>query len=258
LVPVNWENIQTSRAQHFHALQDNWLDCVRKAQYEGHPGDILTLADDAPTRLHRTKILYEAAVALINMCRYPAAEKVLREVIASEPNSPNAQLQLARSLSHQNKTEEAEHALRSILRQHEGDDPHAGDLLGQVFRHLWHLAWTKANPEDKMGKARDTSQLANMAISSFIRAFRFDARAYYAGFNALILGALLKDLIPAPGPRDLPVGVLDLQELATVIEFIANSPCLKQRKLETLDSRLYAINKLRAGLCKLLALDTGC
>ena len=117
--------------------------CLRKAQYEGRPGDILTLADDAPTRLHRTKILYEAAVALINMCRYPAAEKVLREIINTEPDSPKAQFQLARALSPQNRTEEAEHTLRTILQQHE-DDPHAGDLLGQVFRQLWHLAWTKA------------------------------------------------------------------------------------------------------------------
>ena len=38
----------------------------------------------------------------------------------------------------------------------------------------------------------------------------------------------------------------------------SNSPCLKRQKLATLDLRLYAINKLRAGLCKLLALDTGC
>src|ERR1700733_146420 len=167
LVPVNWKNIQTSKALYFHALQDDWLDCVRKAQYKGWPGDILTLAEDAPTRLHRTEILYEAAIALINMCRYPAAERVLREIIRSEPNSPKAQLELARALSHQNKAKEAGHTLRDILRQHE-DDPHAGDLLGQVYRHLWHLALkSEADPQRKMQKALDTSPLANMAISSF-------------------------------------------------------------------------------------------
>ena len=75
LIPVNWDNIETSRANYFGALRDDWLDCVRIAQSAGHPGDIETLADDAPTIVHRTKILYQAALALIDLCRYGAAER---------------------------------------------------------------------------------------------------------------------------------------------------------------------------------------
>src|SRR5260221_1801804 len=99
LTPVNWDNIATSKAKYFTALQSDWIDCVRNAQAAGHPGDILTLAMNAPTRLHESKILYEAAIALIDLCRYTAAERVLRDVIRLNPTHSDAQLQLALVLS---------------------------------------------------------------------------------------------------------------------------------------------------------------
>lgn len=74
LKPVDWTNIQTSRAKYFGGLQDDWMDRVRLAQAQGYPGDILTLAQDAPTRFHREKLLFEAAKALINLGRFAAAE----------------------------------------------------------------------------------------------------------------------------------------------------------------------------------------
>src|SRR5262249_54567131 len=57
LKPVNWDGIETSKARYFTALQNDWLDCVRAAQANRHPGDILTLAMNAPTRLHEAQIL---------------------------------------------------------------------------------------------------------------------------------------------------------------------------------------------------------
>jgi len=231
LVPVNWDNIQTSRANYFGALRDDWLDCVRIAQSNGHPGDIKTLADDAPTILHRTKILYQAALALIDLCRYPAAERELREVIEHDPNHFEAQLQLSRVLTHQGKTAQAELYLRNVLRQHQ-DDPHAGDLLGQVFRHLWHLSWREEKPERRKQKAVETSQQAALAVRSFIQAQRFDPRAYFAGFNALILIAVLKDLRESMGGDLAEIWPADVDEaeLATVVQFCAKN--FRERAIE--------------------------
>jgi len=230
LAPVNWDNIQTSRANYFGALRDDWLDLVRIAQSSGHPGDIKTLADDAPTILHRTKILYQAARALIDLCRYRAAERELREVIAHEPNHFEAQLQLSRVLTHQGKTTQAELQLRNLLRQHE-DDPQAGDLLGQVSRHLWHLSWRSEKPENRRQKALETSHQAALAVRSFIQAQQYDPRAYFAGFNALIILAVLKDLDCQGGylSQIWPAGV-DEAELATVVHFCAKN--FRERAIE--------------------------
>jgi len=113
---------------------------------------------------------------------------------------------------------------RQRTRQHK-DDPNAGDLLGQVFRHLWHLSWRDEKPEKRKEKAIETSQQAALAVRSFIQAQQFDPSAYFAGFNALILIALLKDLRQSMGcdlseiwPADV-----DEAELATVVEFCAKN-----------------------------------
>src|SRR6185312_8602494 len=95
LKPVDWENIETSKAKYFHALESDWADCVKVAQANGHPEDILTLARNAPTRLHEARLLFETAVALIDLCRYPAAERVLKDVTRLDPDHSEAQLQLA-------------------------------------------------------------------------------------------------------------------------------------------------------------------
>lgn len=226
LIPVNWDSIQTSKANYFGALRDDWLECVRIAQSQGRPGDIKTLADDAPTLAHRTKILYEAALALIDLCRYRAAERELREVIEHNPNHFDAQIQLGRVLAHQGKSDQAEHHLRNILRRHEGES-NAGDLLGQVSRYLWHLSWRDEPKETRKKKAMDSSQLAALAVSSFIGAQKFDSRAYFAGFNALILITLIQDLRKSTGldlaetwPADLDEVV---PELTTVVQFCAKN-----------------------------------
>ncbi len=150
---------------------------------------------NAPTRLHESKILYEAAIALIDLCRYTAAERVLRDVIRLNPTHSDAQLQLALVLSRLGKIVLAENQLRKISSQHK-DDPHAADLLGQVYRHLWHLSWhNEPDPANRRQKATDASQIAISAIESFLRAHRSDPKAYFAGFNALMLAYVLKVVV---------------------------------------------------------------
>ena len=233
LEPVKWDNIQTSKARFFGALRDDWLDCVRLAQSKGHPGDILTLAEDAPTRAHRTKILYEAALALIDLCRYPAAEQVLREVIQEDANHADAQVHLGLVLAQQGKTAQAEHQLRTILGRHH-EHPHASDLLGQVFRYLWHLSWRDEPDETRKQKAVDTSHLAASAVRSFLHAQQADPRAYFAGFNALILMALLEHLQKSTGGEIAEALPNDqnktFEDLRTVIRFCANN--CRDRALE--------------------------
>jgi tetratricopeptide (TPR) repeat protein len=219
LKPVNWEEIDTSKARYFSALQDDWLDCVRHAQANGYPGDILTLAMNAPTTLHEARILYEAAIALINLGRYAVAEPVLRDVIRLNPAQSDAQIQLALVLSNLDKPLQAERQLRKILQQHK-DDPKAADLLGQVFRHLWHLSWQNELAADRRKKAKDASDLAISAIHRFLRAHRSDPKAYFAGFNALMLAYVLEE-IGVPQVRN--GSCIDFQELNALVRYAAEN-----------------------------------
>jgi tetratricopeptide (TPR) repeat protein len=217
LKPVNWEGVETAKAKYFTALRNDWLDCVRVAQANGRPGDILTLAMNAPTRLHEALILYEAAIALIDLGRYAAAEPVLRDVIRLKPDHGNAQVQLALILSRLGRSLEAEHQLRRLLQEHK-DDPQAADLLGQVLRHLWHLSWHNAS--DRRATARDAADLAVSAIYSFYRAHRADPKSYFAGFNALMLAYVLKGIECDGANQWISI---DLGELKTLVKYTARN-----------------------------------
>jgi tetratricopeptide (TPR) repeat protein len=220
--------IQTSRARHFARLRDDWLDRVRVAQSHNRPGHILTLADDAPTRMHRSQILLEAATALIGLCRYRAAEPVLREVLSINPDNKDARLHLATVLEQLDRTVEAEDELRSMLHMNEDDGP-ANRHLGHVYRYLWRLTWQKHKNDLKAAveTARNNSALAASAFSSFCRAHELDLGSYFSGFNAVLLDAIVKHLFSGAPPdefRHRPI-----VDLIAVVRH--NAECTRRRAL---------------------------
>ena len=94
LKPVNWENLHSARAKYFGGVLTNWKQRISVAQSNGFPGDILTLAEDAPTRLHREKLLFAAARALIDLCRFETPKGVLEDLLKINPEHLYAQCQL--------------------------------------------------------------------------------------------------------------------------------------------------------------------
>jgi len=247
LVPVNWDNIQNAKAKHFSDLCEAWLGRVQNAKSEGYPGDIKTLADEAPTRVHRDDVLFQAARALIDLCRYPAAERELRKIIEDNPTHLEAQLQLGRVLTFQNKTGEAEQHLRRILRQHE-EQPDAAELLGHVYRRTWYLSWReKADQEARQRKALANSHMAAQSVKSFLRAHKADpGAAYFAGFNALILLNLVNDLHARLGGDLADSWPTDLneQELIAVVKFCARTANQRAQMQDDFEQQFWTTTTL--------------
>jgi hypothetical protein len=231
LKEVNWDDIETSKARYFSALQNDWRNCVRMARARRRPGDILTLARNAPTRFHEARILFEAAKALIDLCRYSVAESVLKDVVQLEPDNLEAQIDLALVEAQRGAIPIAEQRLRTLLEQHK-DDPRADDQLGDVLRHLWRLSWQSgADRERWRERARESASVALSAIRSFVRAHRADPLRYFAGFNALILAFVLEklgvaDVDSAFGQIGYP-GAQYRQDLAGAVRFAAR---IEQRR----------------------------
>lgn len=227
LKPLNWDDIDTSKARYFGALNEDWQERVRMAEANQRPGHILTLAQDAPTRAHRTKILMLAARALIGLCRFAAAQEVLTEVIHLSPDNAEAHLQLAVILANIGETSQAEHELRRILQQHE-HNPNADDLVGQagavlgyVHRVLWYLQWKdEPDPERRKEKAKESWRLLLSSIRGFAEVHRRHTDQYLSGYNALLLIELLKYLFPdfQPSPP-FP----SQAELSAVVRYTANA-----------------------------------
>jgi hypothetical protein len=217
LIPVNWDGIEISRARYFGTLQQDWEERVRRAQEMDRPGHIITIAQDAPTRLHRTKILSEAARALIGLCQLAAAEEVLEEILQLTPDDINSQLYLGVVQAIRGDTERAERQMRYMLRQHEAN-PKAGAALGFVYRVLWYLQWKDdPNPRER---AKQSSRLLLSSIRSFYNVQRLHPEEYLSGYNALLLMAVTAELFPG---LELPPRLVDREELAVVVRYAANS-----------------------------------
>jgi hypothetical protein len=217
LKAVNWDDIQTSKTKYFDGLQEDWRGRIRSAQSDNRPGDILTLAANAPTRQHEARILYDAATALVALCRHQAAERVLRDVIQFDPDNADAQIQLALVLCHLGRDGEAEGRLRELSSELK-DQPEAADSLGQVLRHLWHLTWKGIkSKQGRRHKAIEAAEVALSAVQSFLRAHRADPRAYFAGFNALMLIYLLQEL----GIRHHELTGRQLNDLTATTRYVA-------------------------------------
>jgi hypothetical protein len=217
LRPVNWDAIEISRARYFGTLQRDWEARVRKAREMDRPGHIITLAQDAPTRLHRTKILSEAAHALIGLCQFHTAEDVLQEILKISPDDIDSQLNLGIVLAMCHETERAEHQLRSMLHRHEAN-PKAGAALGDVYRLLWYLRWKKDdNPRER---ARESSELLKSSICNFLAVHRLHAEEYFCGYEALLLMAVTAEVFP---DLQLPLPLVDRDELTTVVRYVASA-----------------------------------
>ena len=93
LRPVDWTKVETARLNFFRGVLNEWRQRVDVARRAGRPGDILTLASDAPTGYHRAALLLESARGLIDLRQYAAAEPVLDQVVGLAPTSADVDAQ---------------------------------------------------------------------------------------------------------------------------------------------------------------------
>ncbi|WP_353063805.1 tetratricopeptide repeat protein [Tunturibacter psychrotolerans] len=216
---VDWENIDTSKSHFFGTLERDWEERVRIAQELQRPGNIITLAQGAPTRIHRAKILSRAARSLIGLCQFAAAEEVLTEILHLAPDDVEAQLQLGVVLNSRGETERAESQMRAILSKHE-TNPEAGMVLGDVYRMLWYMQWKNGhNVSECRERARDSSRLLVAAIRSYLDVQSRHPDEYLSGYNALLLIAVFKKLFPRIELPHPPI--FDREELSVVVRYAA-------------------------------------
>jgi tetratricopeptide (TPR) repeat protein len=222
LKPVDSSNIQTARAKYFGEVFADWKSRVEVAKLNGWPGDILTLADDAPTRFHRAKLLWQAADALCSMHRFEAALPVLQDLLALDGDNRDAQARMGLVLGRLDKVNEAKvHMLRVAEKyQH---DTEAHGILGRVYKDLWRLEW-KDLPElaDRQLQAVATSNFIASAVRSYDQAARkkFD---YYTGINVVSFVKLLEHLKEATGDQPVDCKVNDVDDLVAVVRFAAQN-----------------------------------
>jgi hypothetical protein len=222
LRPVDASNVRTARAQYFGEVFADWRARVEVAKLNGWPGDILTLADDAPTRFHRVRLLWHAADALCSMHRFEAALPVLEDLLKLEPTHRDASTRLGLVLGRLDKIAEARVHMLRVAEDFRGDSEAHG-ILGRVYKDLWRLEWKdfETVAERQVQAVASSSYIAS-AIRSYDEAARrkFD---FYTGVNVVSFVKLLEFLKTATGEVPADYRVDDVDMLAAVVRFAAKN-----------------------------------
>lgn len=222
LKPADWSDIKTARAKYFGEVFANLKSRVEVAKLNGWPGDILTIADDAPTRFHRIKLLWHAADALCSMHRFEAALPVLKDLLSLDPKHRDAQARLGLVLGRLGQVNEARVHILNVAQEYMGD-PEAQGILGRVYKDLWRLEWKDLESlADRQQEAVATSSYIASAVRSYDQAARrkFD---YYNGINVVSFVKLLEHLKEATGEQPVDCKVNDVGDLISVVRFAAQN-----------------------------------
>jgi hypothetical protein len=238
LKPVDWSGVKTARADYFGEVFADWKARVDVAKLNGWPGDILTLADDAPTRFHRTILLWHAADALCSMHRFEAALPVLRDLLLLDPRHRDALTRMGLVLGRLGKVNEAKVHMLQVVEDFKGDTEAHG-ILGRVYKDLWRLEWKDLESlQERRSQAVATSSYIASAVRSYDQAARrkFD---YYNGINVVSFVKLLEHLKKETGEEPANCKVDDIDTLAAVVRFAAQNT-LDSAGLETGQDGVWA------------------
>ena len=222
LKPVDWSNIKTARAQYFGDVFADWKARVDAAKLNGWPGDILTLADDAPTRFHRGKLLWHAVDALCSMHRFEAALPVVEDLLRIDPKNRDALTRKGLVLARLGRVNDAKVHMLQVAEDFK-DDTEASGILGRVFKDLWRLEWKDgATLQERQSLAVTTSNYIASAITIYDKAARrkFD---FYTGINVVSFVKLLAHLKAITGEEPADCKVDDVDTFASVVRFAAKN-----------------------------------
>ncbi len=212
LIPVNWGQIQNTKARYFGEQAHKWYARVRKAKRQSYVGDILTLSRDAPNRLFERELRLDAARALFDLGRFERARELLRAMVNENPECPETRYALAKTLhglamkargfaqKAKDTGEErkyiglaakynisVESEIEEAIR-HGGNDPEAYRLLGRIFKYRWRNRWEHAEDiNERKRLAREHWQTAEMALTHYQDAQTRDLNLFQAGVNVVSL-----------------------------------------------------------------------
>ena len=252
LKPVDWRGISTARSTYFQKLSDDWRLRVKVARKECHPGDILTLAEDMPTRLHRKQLLWQCVRALTELHRFKQARGVLEELLEMDRDNFEAQSFLALVDNRLGHSASAEVSLDMLVNAHPGDGEAQG-MFGRIYKDLWRVAWKdQCTLEERQSVAMENAVVAAKAIASYDCALRHNFSDYRNGINVVTLQSLLDFLAEKTGAFPPDTGISDLTELISVVSVATRQALKNPIEVNWAASKLGELELIRGNVLEAL------
>ncbi|HWP56524.1 MAG TPA: TRAFs-binding domain-containing protein [Candidatus Acidoferrales bacterium] len=191
----DWKSLRVEEAREFWEEYEAWAMRIEIARKENLPGNILVLADEAPTRLFRMEALRAAGKALISLGQFQLALGQLERALALAPDDLESRRQKGVVLGRLKRYEAAKEWAEALVEEFP-HDAESWALLGRVEKDGWVDAWRAGEKTvaQMRGDAAQEEGLLREAIDAYATGFRKDAAHYYSGINAVTLLHLLEHL----------------------------------------------------------------
>jgi len=207
-----WRDLLLAERNEFSQAYEAWRSRMEIARQKNRPGDILTLADETPTRALWLEAKRAAANSLLKLRRFDFALEQFEAALAAEPEDKASREKRVICLGRLGRFEEAREGVR-LLTVDFPRDPEVWSLAGRVGKDDWISRWRRDGDTPAQMRAAAAAEEASLqeAIAPYHTAFITDPSHYYSGINSLTLNVLLKHLGGAPDPTvvdNLTGGVL--------------------------------------------------
>ncbi len=192
----DWKSLRVKNADDFWQRHEQWESRVEVARKNNRPGDILVLADEAPSYALRLEGYRTAGNALISVGQFAYALEQFEKALAINPEDLVSAQKKGIVLGRLGKTALAEQWLKDLSNKHPRD-AETWALLGRLEKERWIALWRKdgaGNEQMKEDAACESEQLQE-AIRAYRQGFIEHPESYYAGINALTLSFLLRHLL---------------------------------------------------------------
>lgn len=191
----DWKSLRIGDVREFWEKHDAWERRIDLACKDGHIGDVLVLADEAPIAAFRAEAWIKAGDALIQAELFDFALEQLERGLAIEPENLKGlhakgiclqRLAVAGNPGH--SLDRARQHYRTVLEVYP-NDPETWALLGRIDKDAWTAAWRRPGktPEQMRVEAAYEDALLSAAIDSYAAGYRRNPSHYYSGINALTL-----------------------------------------------------------------------
>lgn len=190
-----WRKLLLDSDNEFSDAYKGWARRMEVARQRNRPGDIMTLADETPTRALALEAQREAGNCLLKLQQPGLALEHFDTALDVDPGDLIARQKKAICLGRLGRYEEAREWTQALTDDHPGD-AECWALVGRVEKDAWVGRWHPAPGSGatepgalKDAAAQEDACLAE-AIAPYRHAFLADPAHHYSGINALLLTVL--------------------------------------------------------------------
>ncbi|PXW99392.1 hypothetical protein C7444_101222 [Sphaerotilus hippei] len=203
-----WKKLLLSGTNEFSDAYKEWAQRLELARRCNQPGDILTLADETPTRALALEARITAGTSLLKLQQPALALEQFEAALAIDPGDIPSRQKKAICLGRLHRFDEARGWVHALI----GDaasDAENWALAGRVEKDSWVERWrprggagTVVEPAALLAAATGEDALLEEAIVPYRTAFAADPGHCYSGINALTLTVMRAHLGGPVRPED--------------------------------------------------------